>query len=144
MKRFTGLLLIIVFSLVIQGNLKYFPSPFLRLDILLLVVFYLGFFVPFFSGRCFPGAVDFCAFFCLPMDIAPDTVGIWLFCVINMAPNSLLQLFSGVGVYFVVPASESYRCRGSRSLCLLIFLIRNLQKGPGDSLLGLPWLSFFF
>ncbi|QQR80290.1 MAG: hypothetical protein IPJ69_13410 [Deltaproteobacteria bacterium] len=50
MKRFIGLLLISIFSLVIQGNLKYLPTPFLRIDLLLLTVFYLGFFVPFFSG----------------------------------------------------------------------------------------------
>lgn len=50
MKKFFGLIFLVFMALVVQGNLKYFPTPFLRLDILLLIVFYLGFFVPFFSG----------------------------------------------------------------------------------------------
>ncbi len=50
MKRAISLFCIMIFSLVIQGNLSYFPTPSLRLDLLLLTIFYLGFFIPFFPG----------------------------------------------------------------------------------------------
>lgn len=50
MKRFLGLVFLVLVALVAQGNLKYFPTPYWRVDILLLIIIYLGFFVPFFSG----------------------------------------------------------------------------------------------